>query len=185
MCITCRLNLTHQALYTPKAGPCCWFMKPHGKVWWSWFVQDSQVLAEFELAVKVSGLKGQMLRKSFMYRLSQKPLSAYSSDCSHSFTVKCVDPHLAWWKGLASGTAAPVQVRWPSQLDWFLSSKICFQSLARRRWVCSQNVFHIVASVWFHLNGGRLQNIYRTLFITARTSRCVPSEQTRRLQSRV
>lgn len=124
------------------------------------------MLAEFILAVKVSRLKGQMVRKSLMYKLSQKPLSAYSSDCSHNFTVKCVDPRSARWKGLARGTAASEQVRWPSQLDWFLSSKICFQSLASRRWVCSENVFHIVASVWFHLNGGRLQNIYRTLFIT-------------------
>jgi len=102
-----------------------------------------------------------------MYRFPQKPLSAYSSNCSHNFMVKCVDPCLAWGKRLASRTAALEQVRWPSQLDWFLSlsSKICFQSLASRRRVCSQNVFHIVASVWFHWHGRRLQNIYRTLFI--------------------
>lgn len=103
-----------------------------------------------------------------MYKFPQKPVSAYSSNCSHNFMVKCVDPRLAWGKRLASRTAALEQVRWPSQLDWFLSlsSKICFQSLASRRRVCSQNVFHIVASVWFHWHGRRLQNIYRTLFIT-------------------
>lgn len=106
--------------------------------------------------------------KSVMYRLPQKPLSAYSSNCIHNFVVKCVDPRLARGTGLESRTAVLEQVRWPSQLDWFLSlsPKICFQSLASRRRVCSQNVFHIVESVWFHWHSRRLQNIYRTLFIT-------------------
>lgn len=116
-----------------------------------------------------------------MYRFPQKPLSAYSLNCSHNFMVKCVDPCLARGKRLASGTAALEQVRWPSQLDWFLSlsSKICFQSLASRRRVCSQNVFHIVARVWFHWHGRRLQNIYRTLHNTRTSSLRAQSQATR------